>query len=249
VAHRPVLLLQHIGCEPGAAYEDELDRHGLALARVRPDEGEPLPDWRGYGAIVAMGGPMAVYEQAEHPWLVAELQLISAAARAGAPVWGVCLGAQLLAAALGARVFPGPAPEIGVHAVTLTAEAAGDPVFAGAPGRFDCFHWHGDTYELPRGARRLARSRRYAQQAFAYRRAYGLQFHLEMGAELVAEWARVPAYAAGLAHLRGADPLAETLHRLRCVERETTALARELFVRFLAEVAGIAALTPPAPAA
>src|SRR5262249_25120934 len=109
---QPVLVLQHIGCEPPAAYEEELLERGLALHRVRPDQGEELPDWRGYSGIIAMGGPMGVYDESVHRWLAGEKRLIGEAARAGKPYWGVCLGAQLLAAALGGRVTPGPSPEI-----------------------------------------------------------------------------------------------------------------------------------------
>ncbi len=115
-----------------------------------------------------MGGPVGAYDDALHPWLGPEKQLIAEAVRAGTPFWGVCLGAQLLAASLGASVAPGPLPEVGVLPVELTAAAANDPVFAAAPASFDAFHWHGDTYELPPGAVQLARSERYEQQAFVF---------------------------------------------------------------------------------
>ncbi len=128
----PVLALQHIACEPPAAYEDELRATGLELVRVELDEGDELPDWRGFGAVVVMGGPMGAYEEREHPWLVAEKRLLREAVEAGVPVWGVCLGAQLLASALGARVYRGDTPEVGVLPVELTPDATGDPVFADA---------------------------------------------------------------------------------------------------------------------
>jgi GMP synthase (glutamine-hydrolysing) len=231
-----ILLLQHIGCEPGAAYEDVLDRRGIALDRVRPDEGQQLPDWRDYRGVVAMGGPMGTYEEERHPWLVAEKRLIAEAARAGKPFWGVCLGAQLLAASLGARVAAGPSPEVGVLPVTLTEAAAGDPVFAAAPPSFASFHWHGDTYELPAGAVRLAGSALYEQQAFVFGRAYALQFHLEVTAELVAEWATVPAYAESLQKLPGEQPLGAMLEQLAATESQSIALAHELFGRWLERV-------------
>jgi len=232
-----VLVLQHIRCEPPAAYEDELSDRGIALERVHVDEGQPLPDWRRYDAVIAMGGPMGAYEEQAYPWLAAEKRLIAEAARAGMPVWGVCLGAQLLAASLGARVLPGPGPEVGVLPVTLTEEAAKDPVFAGGPATFRSFHWHGDTYELPPSAVRLAGSALYEQQAFVFQRAYALQFHLEVDSALVAEWAEVPAYAASLAALPGADPVGAMLEQLAAVESEQTALARGLFGRWLEHVA------------
>src|ERR1700722_11847027 len=123
-----ILVLQHIACEPPAAYEDELRAWGANLHRVQIDEGDPLPDWRQFAGIVAMGGPMGAYEDDRLPWLTAEKRLIADAVRAGTPYWGVCLGAQLLAASLGAAVFPGPQAEVGLLPVFTTAAASGDPV-------------------------------------------------------------------------------------------------------------------------
>ena len=120
----PLLVLQHIACEPPAAFEDELRSRGLDLVRVELDEGEPPPDWRGFPAIVVMGGPMGAYDEADHPWLVDEKRLLREAVEADVPVWGVCLGAQLLASALGARVYRGERPEVGLLPVELTPAAA-----------------------------------------------------------------------------------------------------------------------------
>ena len=99
-----VLVLQHIACEPPGVYEDVLLERGASIHRVELDEGESLPDWRGFDAIVAMGGPMSVNDEDALPWLAAEKRAIGEAVRAGTPFWGVCLGVQLLAASLGARV-------------------------------------------------------------------------------------------------------------------------------------------------
>lgn len=238
---QPLLVLQHIGCEPPAAYEDELIDRGLALNRVQLDEGEPLPDWRSYAGIVAMGGPMGAYEGEQHPWLEDEMRLIAEAARAGKPFWGVCLGAQLLAASLGASVHPGPQPEVGVLPVQLTPAAASDPVFSAAPSSFPAFHWHGDTYDLPDGAVHLARSELYEQQAFVFRNAYALQFHLEVSSAMVAEWGQVSAYAASLERLPGEDPLADLVERAAAVESSAIPLARELFARWLLDIVGVPA--------
>jgi GMP synthase (glutamine-hydrolysing) len=235
---QPLLVLQHIGCEPPAAYEQELCERGLALHRVRLDRGEQLPDWRAHSAILAMGGPMGAYEDALHPWLGAEKRLIAEAVHAGKPFWGVCLGAQLLAASLGARVAPGPLPEVGVLAVELTDAAAVDPVFAAAPSSFPALHWHGDTYELPPGAVRLARSQLYEQQAFVFANAYALQFHLEVTTALVAEWGEVPAYADSLERLPGVA-LPGLLEQLARVQPTAIPLARELFARWLVRVVGV----------
>jgi GMP synthase (glutamine-hydrolysing) len=239
---QPLLVLQHIGCEPPGAYEDELLERGLSLRRVQLDAGEQLPDWREHSAIIAMGGPMGAYDDALLPWLAGEKRLISEAVRAGKPYWGVCLGAQLLAASLGANVAPGPVPEVGVLPVQLTDAAAADPVFCAAPASFDALHWHGDTYELPPGARQLARSQLYPQQAFAVANAYALQFHLEVTAALVAEWGTVPAYADGLERVPGVT-LPALLEQVNAVEDSAMALARELFARWLVHVVGVLADT------
>ena len=115
-----VLVLQHIACEPPGVYEDVLNERGAAIHRVELDEGEPLPDWRAFSAIVDMGGPMSVNDEEEVPWLRAEKAFIAEAVRAGLPFFGACLGVQLLAASLGSEVVEGPAPEVGLLPVFLT---------------------------------------------------------------------------------------------------------------------------------
>lgn len=244
---RPLLVLQHIACEPPAAYEDEVRAWDVGLHRIEVDAGEPLPDWRAYAGIIAMGGPMGAYEDARLPWLTAEKRLIAEAVRSGLPFWGVCLGVQLLAASLGARVFPGDRAEVGVLPVELTAQGAADPVFSQLPARFDALQWHGDTFDLPTGAVQLARSDAYEQQAFRFGNAYGLQFHLEVGVALATEWGAVPAYAQSLRALLGDDGLPTLLTALGHHERESLASARRLFAAWLKHVVGLA--PPPGAAA
>jgi GMP synthase-like glutamine amidotransferase len=250
-ATHTVLVLQHVDCEPPAAYEDELLERGIPLHRVQVDRRQQqLPDWRPYVGIVAMGGPMAAYEDALYPWLGPEKRLIAEAVRAGKPFWGVCLGAQLLAASLGARVAPGPRPELGVLPVEVTDGAALDPVFAAAPPTFSTLQWHGDTYELPAGAVQLARSQLYEQQAFVVGSAYGLQFHLEVTHALGVEWMQIPAYLEELEQLAGAGGASALLEQLKAAEPGSVPLARELFSRWLEHVVGVPArrtLTAGAP--
>jgi GMP synthase (glutamine-hydrolysing) len=234
MAHQlAVLILQHIPCEPAGVYEDELRSRGLAARSVRLDDGDQLPDWREFAGIVAMGGPMGSHDERSHPWLAAEKRFIADAVEAGTPYWGVCLGAQLLAASLGAKVRPGGGPEVGVLPVRLTPSAANDPVFAAAPAVFDALHWHSDTYELPAGAVRLAESERYEQQAFAVGNAYAVQFHIEVTPSLVTQWAQVPAYADSLERVWGEDAMSRLLGQVASAELRFTLLARELFGRWL----------------
>ncbi len=218
---------------------------GVQIERVMVDQGDPLPDWRGCAGIVAMGGPMGAYEDERFPWLVAERRLVADAVRAGTPYWGVCLGAQLLAASLGAKVYPGPGAEVGVLPVFATPAAGDDPVGAKLPPAFRALQWHGDTFDLPEGAVWLARSDAYEQQAFVFQRAYGLQFHLEVDAALATEWGEVPAYAESLRTTLGVEGLSPLIGDLRQHEADSLHLARELFGTWLERVVGVTAPALP----
>ena len=233
------LVLQHIACEPPAAFEDELLVWGATVDRIEVDEGDPLPDWRGYAGIIAMGGPMGAYEDDRLPWLAAEKRLIADAVRAGTPYWGVCLGAQLLAASLGARTFPGPAAEVGVLPVRLTEAARTDPVFGTLSAEFVALQWHADTYDLPEGAVRLAESVAYPQQAFTVHNAYAMQFHLEIDASLATRWGDVPAYAHSLEQLLGPGALPRLIEEVRRHQVQTTQHARRMFAAWLEHVVGL----------
>jgi GMP synthase-like glutamine amidotransferase len=225
-----VLVLQHIACEPPGVYEDVLHERGATLHRVAVDAGDELPDWREFAAIVAMGGPMSVNDDAELPWLRAEKELLADAVRAGTPFWGVCLGVQLLAASLGARVYAGPQPEVGVLPVELTEEGRRDPVFSVLPPSVPALQWHGDTFDLPEGAVRLTGSAAYPNQAFRVGSAYGVQFHLEVSPEMAREWMNVPEYAAALERTIGA---AELVRAVDMRADEMLACGRTLFDRWL----------------
>jgi GMP synthase (glutamine-hydrolysing) len=191
------LVVQHIRCEPPGVFADVLGRHGITIETAELDEGDPLPDWRGVDLAVVMGGPMGVYDEAEHPWLAAEKEWIAEAVRAGLPYFGVCLGAQLLAASLGAAVRTGAAPEVGVLPVTLTEAGQADPVLSVLGPEFDALQWHGDTFDVPAGAVCLGSSPAYPHQAMRFGDvAYGVQFHIEVTGQMFAEWGQVPAYAA-----------------------------------------------------
>jgi GMP synthase-like glutamine amidotransferase len=229
------LVLQHIECEPPGAYEDVLRDEGWELVRVELDEGEALPDREEFDAIVAMGGPMSVNDEDALPWLRDEKELIAAAVRAGTPFFGACLGVQLLASALGSKVYPGAEPEIGLLPVRLTEAARSDPVFAGLPEDLLTFQWHGDTFDLPAGATLLAGSPAYANQAFRFgERAYGVQFHLEVSPEMAREWSLVPEYAASLESVLGAGAAGRLLDELAARADELRGHARALFRRWLA---------------
>ncbi len=228
-----VLVLQHISCEPPGVFEDVLLERGARMHRVELDEGEPLPDWRGFDAIVAMGGPMSANDDAALPWLTAEKALIADAVRAGTPYWGVCLGVQLLAASLGARVYAGDQPEVGLLPVEITPEGRTDPVFADLPDGLVTLQWHGDTFDLPDGAVRLAGSPAYRNQAFRYANAYGVQFHLEISDEMAREWASVPAYATSLERVLGPGATGPFVAQIEAHSAVMRAHGRTLFEHWL----------------
>ena len=234
-----VLVLQHIACEPPGVFEDVLAERAHELVRVELDEGEPLPAGT-WDAIVAMGGPMSVNDEGEHPWLAGEKAAIASHVRAGRPFWGSCLGAQLLASALGARVYAGPAPEVGVLAVELTAAGLDDPVLGALPAAIDTLQWHGDTFDLPEGAVLLASSPAYPHQAFRVgRAAYAVQFHVEVTEAMGEEWAGVPAYAEYADRVLGPGGSDRLLAEFRLSSPLMQQHARDLFERWcdLAEAA------------
>jgi GMP synthase-like glutamine amidotransferase len=225
-----VLVLQHIACEPPGVYEDVLREREATLHRVEVDAGDELPDWREFSAIVAMGGPMSANDEGELPWLRDEKELVAEAVQASMPFWGVCLGVQLLAASLGARVYAGAEPEVGVLPVELTEEGRLDPVFSALPPTLPALQWHGDTFDLPAGAVRLAGSPAYPNQASRFDHAYGVQFHLEVSGDMAREWMDVPEYASALERTIGGETL------LRAVDDAAAEMldhGRALFERWL----------------
>jgi GMP synthase (glutamine-hydrolysing) len=151
--------------------------------------GDPLPDHDSVSGVVAMGGPMNVDDPA-HPGLAEEREWIAEAVARRMPVLGICLGAQLLARSLGARVVRGERPEIGFAHIDVRDPH--DPVVGAMAPETTVFHWHGDVFELPEGAVSLASSARTEHQAFRYGNAWGLLFHPEADAALVESWMEVP---------------------------------------------------------
>lgn len=186
-----LLCLQHVPYEGPGSIDDWARRRGHALARVLMPEGGPIPPPGTFDWLIVMGGPMGVHDVDRHPWLRDEKRALGAALDAGRRVLGICLGAQLLAEALGAGVRRSREREIGWFPVRRTVEAAG-PGAAGTtlglalPEEFPAFHWHSDTFDRPPGAVHLARSAACEQQAFALGdRVAGIQFHPEISIDWV----------------------------------------------------------------
>jgi GMP synthase-like glutamine amidotransferase len=180
--------LLHVPFEGLGSIEQWITANGHHLSRTRLFAGEELPRSTAFDRLIIMGGPMNIYEEAQHPWLKAEKRLIREAIAAGKSVVGICLGAQLLADALGAPVFAGPHKEIGWLPITLTKAGKHSDLLRGMPEYMTVFHWHGDTFDIPPGAVHLAESEGCGSQAFLYdNRILGLQFHLESTPETVTQ--------------------------------------------------------------
>jgi GMP synthase-like glutamine amidotransferase len=177
------LVVQHVAAEPPWAIGAALTRAGVATDVRRPCGGDALPsDASCHDGVVVMGGPMSACSDEGFASRPAEVDLLRDALARGVPTLGVCLGAQLLALAAGARVYRGAdGPEVGWSGVDLLAARDDDALFTGFPSRLPVLHWHGDTFDLPPGARHLARDGHYPNQAFRVgQAAWGLQFHLEV---------------------------------------------------------------------
>ena len=196
-----ILVFQHVDVEHPAIFRDFLAEDGIAWDAVELDAGEAIPPLDGYDQLWVMGGPMDVWEEDRHPWLIAEKQAIREAVEyRGMPYFGLCLGHQLLGAALGGRVGKAARAEVGILDVELTAAGRSDPLFAGIADSFKALQWHGaEVAEAPPGAVVLARSPLCAVQAMRIgRHAYGMQYHCEILPRTVSDWAAIPAYACAL---------------------------------------------------
>lgn len=177
-----VQVLQHVPFEGLGSIEDWFNREDFTVAYTRLFENDPLPALADVDWIIVLGGPMSVNDEAQYPWLRAEKAFLRQALQAEKRILGICLGAQLLASALGSRVYPAPEKEIGWFPVFADIRDQGTDIsedFSFSES-LTVFHWHGETFDLPPQARRLARSAVCPNQAFQLGyRVLGLQFHLE----------------------------------------------------------------------
>ena len=170
---------------------------GHTLSRTALHDGEVPPPADTFDLLVVMGGPMSIHEHRDHPWLPMEKHFLKTVIAARKPVLGICLGAQLLADVLGGKVFQNPVKEIGWFSVRMLDRAA---LFGAFPEELTVMHWHGDTFTIPEGARRVAESDACANQAFVFGdRVVGLQFHIELEKVGIEDLAAASLNEAGVA--------------------------------------------------
>ena len=188
-----VLIIKNVFTEGPGTIADYLHAEKIPSTLCDLSIGEAVPDPGPFTHLLIMGGPMAVYEMDRYPYLRNEARLIEQAVKANKHVLGVCLGAQMVAHALGARVYAGGQKEIGWYKVDITPEGMKDPLMSAlaldGKSLARVFQWHGDTFDLPAGAVRLASSELYPNQAFRFSdRVYALQFHIEVTPKIVFDW-------------------------------------------------------------
>jgi GMP synthase (glutamine-hydrolysing) len=182
-----VVVFRYVPAEGLGIIADCLDAAGLSWAYVDLPGGTPAPPLDSASALIFMGGPMSANDGL--PYIRREIQLIETGIVQDKPVLGICLGAQLIAKALGAKVYRNPVKEIGWYPVSWTDEAGRDLLFSGLTQAETVFHWHGETFDLPPGSVWLAESQACRNQAFRFgTNVHGLQFHLEVTPEMITEW-------------------------------------------------------------
>lgn len=215
-----VLILKNTVSEGPGTIEAFLLGKGMSY-RIVELSSETLPETGGFDSLVMMGGPMSVNDGL--PYIRREEELVREFISKGKKVLGVCLGAQIMAKALGARVYVGPQKEVGWHDIELTDEGTTDPLMkllARSPAsgwfskRFKVFQWHGETFDLPAGAIRIAGSDIYPNQAFSYgEKAYAFQFHIEVTKEIIYDWLKNEPVDMGLIKKQSEEIYEEYLSR------------------------------------
>ena len=230
-----ILVFQHVPYEPLGTLDPLLKEAGFRIRYVNfGRDPHQRPSLGKYEALIVLGGPMNAHQIDTYPNLATEVEVIRQAVDAGMSVLGICLGAQLLAKAVGGRVARNDEREIGWHDVRLTETGRADPVLSSFANNQRVFQWHEDGISLPAGVPTLATSQASEVQAFRYgEHAYGFQFHLEVDASLVERWLTVPANQPMLAAERGRVDPQVVRQQTNDWIGELQALSRQTFSRWI----------------
>lgn len=235
MARPKILVFQHVPYEPLGTLDPLLKEAGFRIRYVNfGREPEHAPSLEGYAALIVLGGPMNVDDVASYPNLATEVRLIQDALARDMSILGICLGAQLLAKALGGAVRPGRSKEIGWYDVDVTEHGREDPVLSAFGQRSRVFQWHEDNIELPPGTAHLASSPDCPAQAFRHgEHAYGFQFHLEVDRPLIERWLTVPANQPALEAARDTVDPARIRAQIASSIDPLMALSRQTFSRWI----------------
>ncbi len=226
---KPVLIIQNHPIETPGRIADFLESREIPFDVIHPYRGDAFPAPDTLSTVITLGCPESVAEFQQNQWSVRLFDYLDDIVDAEIPYLGICYGSQLMAANRGAAVLPNHQKEIGVYDVTLNDAGKADPIFAGFPETFPVFHWHGDTFDIPEGATKLASAEICANQVFRIGKCYGAQFHLEADSKKLPIW--LEEYAAELPDV---DKTAEqVLTEFKKVEAETSRLSDLLVGNFL----------------
>lgn len=246
---KPVLIVQHAPHEHPASIRRALETQGIQTLWIHPYRGDSYPELAQIRGMISLGGPMGANDEAEHPWIRPEIELLRQCVEAELPTVGVCLGGQMMARAMGSYVEKNHVAEVGWHPIELNAQGFQDRILSAAGATPLVYHWHNDTFHLPEGAVLLAKSEGCDRQAYRIgENAYGFQFHPEADHHLVHEWLEaedVPEEIAACLEKHGCERVqVAEIQKAKAGEGETASLKITAAIGQLFQVRPYSPITP-----
>ncbi len=233
-----IMVFQHVPYEPLGTLDPLLRAHKHRVRYVNFGRNpKARPDVSGYDALIVLGGPQNIGQEAIYPHLNAEKAAILQAMDMRIPVLGICLGAQLIASAMGARVYPASQKEVGWYPLSKTLAAKQDSLFKAFPNAMKVFQWHGYTFELPASATRLVEGNNCKNQAFRIgNNVYGFQFHLEANLPLIQRWLHLPQHQQELGIDRAKQKIESIWNDTLYLMDDSLAVSSRVFSAFLQKI-------------